>query len=276
MDLLNQYLSLRAQALTATRAEQQQRSIEHAAIVSGVHRTLKPYAEALLEARYLGDYGQAVPLTDVEKSGLFDPLGLKLKLGHKHSPETLYLRVPECINGRPMDKAQLVLMRIHPYTDQVIAEYHPHTNPLVMVSAFIGVVVEHFHPDHVADVVPSFTAKQAKTDVTTRRVLLRLLDTLGMIGFGSCAPIEGADAVDNINQMLEDLKPDLAAIDIQPHVIHSVSEKGYWNGDYGWTGIDNASRYYLAPDHWPASAGMDATMLTLDGTAAADEQGAGE
>jgi hypothetical protein len=275
MHLLNTHLSLRSQALQAASPAQHQLSLAHAEVVSRIHLALKPYSEAMLSALYLGDYDKAVPLTDDHKAGLFDPLGLSLTLGHKHSPETLRLWVPEPISGRPMEQVQLVMLRAHPYTDQVIGQFHPHTDPLVMVYAFIGVVVQHFHPDHLGEVNPALPTKQADMDVTTRRILLQLLDRLGTIGFGSCAPIDGADAVDAINQILEHLKPELAAIDIQPHVIHSASEKGYWNDEYGWTGIDIASHYYVPPEGRPDSAGVDATLLPLAEALAAGGRGAG-
>lgn len=101
-----------------------------------------------------------------------------------------------------------------------------------------------------------------------------LLREFAALGFGTDRPIAGSDAVERLGTAFESALSALAGTALEPVVIHSPSESGFWSNDFGWTDLDEADLYVRVdgaglPD-LPLSTAMDAAFVTLSAARAAD------
>lgn len=112
------------------------------------------------------------------------------------------------------------------------------------------------------------------SDARIQRVLCELMSKLNGIGFGRDAEINGADAVDAVDQAYENALNALKALTgsrLSPMVIQSVSEDGFWNNDDGWGDLFNATHFFDYGGSMPMSADQDARLVRLADAGVADE-----
>lgn len=109
------------------------------------------------------------------------------------------------------------------------------------------------------------------SDARIQRVLCELMSKLNGIGFGRDAEINGADAVDAVDQAYEDALNALTVSRLSPMVIQSVSEDGFWNNDDGWGDLSNATHFFDYGGSMPMSADQDARLVRLADARVADE-----
>lgn len=75
----------------------------------------------------------------------------------------------------------------------------------------------------------------------SRKTLAMVLQTLADLGFGTDLPIAGADAVDAIAAIFNNLAQHLDGTGIEIGLMHSESENGFWSNTNGWGQVSDAT-----------------------------------
>lgn len=89
---------------------------------------------------------------------------------------------------------------------------------------------------------------EAAAKYTDRDALLEMLNGIFSIGFGADVPIDGADAVQTIAEVVDDLRHrQLPKLGIRFFKIHSESSNGFWSNQMGWVDADCATLYAETP-----------------------------
>ena len=87
---------------------------------------------------------------------------------------------------------------------------------------------------------------------TERDALHELLDGLFAIGFCADVSISGADAVQSICELVDDMRSrQLPKLGIKYFKIHSEKENGFWSNQLGWVEADLATLYTTKPQVLP-------------------------
>lgn len=85
--------------------------------------------------------------------------------------------------------------------------------------------------EHSADYELTFAST---LEDRSRNTLTIVLQTLADVGFGTDQPIAGADAVDAIAAIFDNLALHLDGTGIEVGLIHSEAENGFWSNTRGW------------------------------------------
>lgn len=147
MSLLQSHLDRQALAVKSEADKKKLLSDEVAKLVADIHEAVKPYTDELLSAKFIGDYGRPYDLSAWSKKSFLTSKGLRLDSPNTILKSTLALEIEDAKGGTPGNFR--LETHVHAYREgpRLIAEFHPHTDPLKMVGAFLGEAVKMIHRD---------------------------------------------------------------------------------------------------------------------------------
>jgi len=93
-------------------------------------------------------------------------------------------------------------------------------------------------------------------------LLTDVLATMARMGFGTDLDINGPDTVDSMGGVYLNTIGALRGTALEPKVIYSASEDGFWCNINGWGDLATATHFYCDPT-LPMSAGNDATLVPV-------------
>lgn len=107
------------------------------------------------------------------------------------------------------------------------------------------------------------TRPEASSERQAIDAFMGLLDCLSALGFSTDGEINGADAVDEIGDAYAVALQQIKGTQLEPFLIFSATEDGFWSKDMGWTAVESATHYFRQPVDLPIGSANDARPVRL-------------
>lgn len=117
---------------------------------------------------------------------------------------------------------------------------------------------EHHSDYRLLDEVGQEDGAKAESDVRW------ILDELVRLGFHTDEEIDGAEAVEVLKTIFEDLTGSHRASLYSPTFIYSESEMGFWSRENGWVEIEDATPCYGRLESTPFGSSCDSRLVTRE------------